>query len=141
MRLESLNATTTVEFSNTAAHIVQKHPNIMPNSRGFSYNNSSSSGGHSHRGGRGHFSTGGGRNSFYSRTSKPMCQICGKTGHTALKCYHIFDLSYQNQRAYLDMSSSTSADSLQQSQAYIASPTVVNDNALVSRQWSNTPCY
>ena len=43
MRLESLNATTMFEFSNTAAHIVQKHPNFMPNSRGFIYNYSSSS--------------------------------------------------------------------------------------------------
>lgn len=26
---------------------------------------------------------------------KPTCQICGKRGHTALDCYHRFDLSFQ----------------------------------------------
>ncbi|KAJ0983603.1 hypothetical protein J5N97_011858 [Dioscorea zingiberensis] len=35
---------------------------------------------------------GGGRN-FHS--SRPNCQVCGKAGHTALKCYHRFDHSYQ----------------------------------------------
>lgn len=26
---------------------------------------------------------------------RPTCQVCGKVGHTAIKCYHHFDHSYQ----------------------------------------------
>ena len=29
-------------------------------------------------------------------STKPQCQICGKFGHTAFKCYHCFDLSLQD---------------------------------------------
>lgn len=30
----------------------------------------------------------------YNSHNKLLCQICGKTGHSALKCFHKFDLSY-----------------------------------------------
>ena len=29
------------------------------------------------------------------RGFEPICQVCGKVGHTALKCYHRFDMSFQ----------------------------------------------
>ncbi|RVW66115.1 hypothetical protein CK203_007505 [Vitis vinifera] len=32
----------------------------------------------------------------YASGNRPICQICGKTGHTALDCYHRFDYSYQD---------------------------------------------
>ena len=60
-----------------------------------------------------------------------MCQICGKTGHTALKCFYKFDLQDQNQTQLQKLSSAIpkeeSSIPVQQSQAYIASPTIVND--------------
>ena len=27
--------------------------------------------------------------------TRPQCQLCGKFGHTVVKCYHHFDISYQ----------------------------------------------
>ena len=69
----------------------------------------------------------GGRNPHSSSNfDKPMCQICGKTGHTALKCFHRFDLTYQNQTHSPTSTEDASLDSTSNSQAYIASPNVVN---------------
>ncbi|RVX10653.1 Retrovirus-related Pol polyprotein from transposon TNT 1-94 [Vitis vinifera] len=28
-------------------------------------------------------------------STRPQCQLCGKFGHTAIKCYHRFDINYQ----------------------------------------------
>ena len=41
-------------------------------------------------------SRGRGRGSSFSSDSRPICQLCGKTGHIAPKCFHRFDLSYQD---------------------------------------------
>lgn len=49
--------------------------------RGGRYNN---------RGGRG-----SSRSSSQASYNRPCCQICNKTGHTALDCYHRMDYSYQ----------------------------------------------
>jgi hypothetical protein len=67
-----------------------------------------------HRGGRGSFNNNRGRGSYFSQdaasSSRPTCQICGKLGHTALRCY-------QRQE------SSSFSDSPQPSpQAYYSSP-------------------
>jgi hypothetical protein len=32
----------------------------------------------------------------YNRDSRPLCQICSKPGHTALRCYQRYDHSYQS---------------------------------------------
>ncbi|PON34229.1 Zinc finger, CCHC-type [Parasponia andersonii] len=53
---------------------------------------SSHRGGHNHGQGRG--AGRGGRENF-NHQNKPICQVCGKAGHVAVKCYHRFDLSYQ----------------------------------------------
>ena len=50
--------------------------------------------------GRGSYSTRGRGfhqqiSSSYDGDTRPTCQICGKPGHHALKCYHRFDSSYQ----------------------------------------------
>lgn len=49
-----------------------------------------------------HFNHGGNNNqgSFRGRGrggrgNKPICQVCGKAGHIAVKCYHRFDMSFQ----------------------------------------------
>lgn len=34
---------------------------------------------------------------------RPVCQICGRTGHIALKCHNRFDISYQSQQAFSTM--------------------------------------
>ena len=84
MRLKSLSAATTVDLSISFVHFVQRQ---------------SFRGGHSGRGsfsagGRGRFpSCGRGYNSF----NKPLCQICRRMGHIALKCFYRFDVRYQNQ--------------------------------------------
>lgn len=46
---------------------------------------------------------GGGRNGGWNNSSRPICQICGKPGHVAAKCYHRFDQTFQgtqNNNAY-----------------------------------------
>lgn len=44
---------------------------------------------YSHSRGRGR----GGRRSF-GRGNKLVCQLCGRSGHSAVKCYHRFDISF-----------------------------------------------
>lgn len=51
-----------------------------------------------------HQSTPQGTNS--GTNTRPTCQICGRVGHSAVKCYNRFDLSYQpstNQQAFASM--------------------------------------
>ena len=52
-------------------------------------------------------------------------------GHIALKCFHRFDVTYQNQfqnqKALGEYSADESLTPISQSQAYIASPTTVNE--------------
>ena len=33
--------------------------------------------------------------SYRTDSTRPMCQICGKSGHLALDCYHRMDFAYQ----------------------------------------------
>ena len=33
------------------------------------------------------------------QSSRPICQICGKSGHSALDCYHRIDFAYQGRHA------------------------------------------
>ena len=83
MRLKRLSAAIMVDLSDSSVHFVQRQ---------------SFRGG---RGGRGHFSAGGrGRFPYggkgYNSFNKPLCQIRGRTGHIALKCFYRFDVRYQN---------------------------------------------
>ena len=84
-----------------------------------------------------HFNHGGNNNqgSFRGRGSggrgnKPVCQVCGKAGHIAIKCYHRFDLSFQDgetsntQKQHVSQPSNASS-----SQAFVASPSSVRDSA------------
>lgn len=98
-RLQSYEATSDV----TPNMAFQTHRGYYNNSnRGRSNNYSRGRGGYSGRGG---FSTrgrgftqqvsnsGGGNN---NNNSRPVCQICGRTGHSALRCWNRFDNSYQS---------------------------------------------
>jgi len=65
---------------------------------------------------RGRFSRGrGSYNSPNSHPARSLCQVCNKSGHTALTCHHRFDYSFQqehsqNMQAFTASSSSTNTD-------------------------------
>uniref|UniRef100_A0A803Q8Y1 CCHC-type domain-containing protein n=1 Tax=Cannabis sativa TaxID=3483 RepID=A0A803Q8Y1_CANSA len=68
------------------------------NGRGQRFNN---------RGGRGYSSNRGGRG------NRPICQLCGKAGHTAQKCYHRFDITYTGPTSSSNSSNETNAENPQ----------------------------
>ena len=132
MRLESLNALTIVDIPNTGAHFVKKHSSYPASPfRG----NRNVLRGRQNRGIGGRYSYGGGRR--YNQSSgfnKPLCQICNKADHTALKYFYWFDLSYQNSSQNQKSSSDISEDNtgsipVHNSQAHIASSNTLNDAA------------
>ena len=49
--------------------------------------------------GRGKPTSGNNSNSSQN-TSRPICQVCSKVGRVALKCFHMFDQSYQAEDTY-----------------------------------------
>jgi hypothetical protein len=53
-------------------------------------------GGHGRgRGGRGHYGDdNGGRHGTPDSSERPTCQLCGKEGHTVLRCYKRFDTNF-----------------------------------------------
>jgi hypothetical protein len=51
---------------------------------------------HGRRRGRGRGPPSSGTFNQYNRDSRPLCQICSKPGHTALRCYQRYDHSYQS---------------------------------------------
>ncbi|WVZ95274.1 hypothetical protein U9M48_041059 [Paspalum notatum var. saurae] len=53
------------------------------------FNNNNSPGNYQLQGGRGTSGRGGGNNN-----TRPICQVCKKTGHTADRCWHRFDEDY-----------------------------------------------
>ncbi|XP_048600004.1 uncharacterized protein LOC106352005 [Brassica napus] len=106
-RLQSYEATSDV-LPNMAFQTQRGFYNNYNRGRGNNY--SRSRGGFSNRGGyssRGGFSTrgrgftqqvsnSGGNNNNNNNNTRPVCQICGRTGHSALRCWNRFDNSYQS---------------------------------------------
>ena len=45
----------------------------------------------------------------YGSPLESLCQICGRAGHSALKCFHRFDLLYSNPQTTAGVPASTSA--------------------------------
>ena len=84
MRIESQNASNTINLSRSTANFVQNQ--LSPPSNFRSYIPKSR--GRSFVGGRGYHHSGS--------VNKPLCQIFGKAGHIALKCFHHFDMNFQN---------------------------------------------
>ena len=82
------------------------------------------------RGGRGSLrGSGRGNGRVYTNHSagnKPICQVCGKSGHTALRCYHRFDLSFQHSSEVVNTVGDQSKSA---NQVSFASPESVNDPA------------
>ncbi|PON91412.1 Zinc finger, CCHC-type, partial [Trema orientale] len=110
MRLEHLLSTTSVDLSSPSAHLTSA--NFKKNGCPSQYPR-----GPTNYRGRGRGMRGG-------RGNKPVCQVCGKAGHIALKCYHRFDLSFQG-----DSSSSSTPQANQANQAFVTTNTAVNDGA------------
>ena len=90
-------------------HLAQHQPtvdlsNVSANFTNKSYSTHGGRGGRhlspfsSNRGGRSNFNPnrgrGRGRHSSSYNSNRPVCQVCQKSGHTALQCYHRFDNSY-----------------------------------------------
>ena len=137
MKLENLSASAMLDISNsTAANMVHKESqSVFSGHLGFQYNNR----GRNFNLGRvrSYSQTGsnntpqqfGGDKAYqqFGRFGKPMCQICGKAGHIALKCYHRFDLSYQT--TFASASHVFHNDSSESREAYVASPHTVQDEA------------
>jgi hypothetical protein len=44
----------------------------------------------------------------YDRPKRPSCQICGRKGHTAVKCWHRMDESYQEEQPFAAAATTTS---------------------------------
>lgn len=86
--------------------------------------NSNNRGGRSSRGSRGRS---GGRN------NRPICQVCGKTGHPVAHCYFRFNQSYMGSVPYSNSGqgkviSANSQHSYQPHPAYVASASTVADS-------------
>ena len=88
MRLESQNASTTIDLSHSNANFVQNQFSPPSNFRSYQPN----SRGCSSIGGRGYHHSGS--------VNRPLCQTCGKAGHIALKCFHRFDMNFQNSPSF-----------------------------------------
>ena len=84
MRLESQNASTTIDLSHSATNFVQNQFSPPSNFRSYQPN----SRGRCFVGGHGYHHSGS--------VNKPLCQTCGKAGHIAFKCFHSFDVNFQN---------------------------------------------
>ena len=120
LRLETLNTNPIVDVSHAAANTATtayRRGNFSsqpPANRGYP----------THRGrGRGRSSSG---YRGFSGPSKLSCQICGKQGHSALKCYHRFDISFSGNSSH---SSGNPVEPPAQSQTYLATPQFVSDDA------------
>ena len=76
-----------------------------------------------------------GMTSFHGKGSRNSnlrlhCQICGQSGHWTLKCYHRFDLSFVgNQQTDFRAASATQAHIVIATQAHIATPNSIQDEA------------
>ncbi|KAM6585304.1 hypothetical protein CsatB_012306 [Cannabis sativa] len=114
MRLEINASTPVLDLTNPMANLAQfKKP-------GQSGNNSNGRPPQPpNRGrGRGNYSN---RGRGSNNNSRVICQLCGRPGHTVIKCYRRFDISYSGPEENSSIES--------QPQAYIASPSTVQDGA------------
>uniref|UniRef100_A0A803P9L5 CCHC-type domain-containing protein n=1 Tax=Cannabis sativa TaxID=3483 RepID=A0A803P9L5_CANSA len=76
----------------------------------------------SNRGGRTGNTNYGGRG---RGTNRPICQLCGRTGHTIVKCCHWFDINFT--RPPTENGASTSTTPSENPQAHISRTTTIPD--------------
>ncbi|KAB5514017.1 hypothetical protein DKX38_027923 [Salix brachista] len=89
MRLEQLNSSASDTLIPSANLATQLRKSLtLQGFIGYSSNPS----GRNYTSSRGH-----GRGRWNRSNNRPLCQLCNRPGHVALKCYHRFDISYQGQ--------------------------------------------
>ena len=86
MRIEHQVAQATLDFSGNPSANYANFKRGQPGGRGQGLNA---------RTGQGNFNRGGGRGGRGRGGNKIICQICGRAGHVAAKCYHRFDITFQ----------------------------------------------
>ena len=107
--LEQFNSSTGLEVSHATAHLSLKNHSSAPDRPLLD----------SHYPSWGHYTPGyrgrnpRGRSYFpcqgsYGSPLKSLCQICGRAGHSALKCFHRFDLLYSNPQTTAGVPANTS---------------------------------
>ena len=139
-RLENFHSIQMTDVSSASANVLHKRDTTgFQNVRQYSYQSSSTTrlqnfGQHpspSSSRGSWHSPRGRGRRGHHNgrsfSNSKPLCQICGKTGHSALKCYHRFDVSYHGVVMPNNLSSLVSSS--QFPQTHIATASTIHDSA------------
>ena len=83
------------DLSSSSVNVARRHSSSFNNnSRGSSHSHGSSHVGRGKGRGRGRSSQNG-HFSHSTSSNQPVCQICGRIGHLALKCYNRFDHSFQ----------------------------------------------
>ena len=121
LRLETLNTNPIVDVSHATTN------NATTAYRRGNFNSSSQH--PTTRGYPAHRGCGQGRSSSGYRGSygppKLSCQIYGKQGHSALKCYHLFDISFSGNSSHSSGSHPLSFEPPTQSQTYLTTPQFV----------------
>ncbi|RVW59875.1 Retrovirus-related Pol polyprotein from transposon RE1 [Vitis vinifera] len=91
------------------------------------FNNKRSSGQNRQSGFNTRRGTNGGRSQ--SSQHRPQCQLCGKFGHTVVRCYHRFDINFQGYNPNMDTVQTNKPNAKNQVQAMMASPSTISDEA------------
>ena len=91
------------------------------------FNNKKSSGQNRQFGFNTRRGTKGGRSQ--SSQHRPQCQLCGKFGHTVVRCYHRFDINFQGYNPNMDTVQTNKPNAKNQVQAMMASPSTISDEA------------
>ncbi|KAJ0981009.1 hypothetical protein J5N97_009264 [Dioscorea zingiberensis] len=74
------------------------------------------------RGGQQRGNSTGGNQVQNPHEGRPACQVCGKFGHTALKCYHRFNHSYQAEDGHVAAAATTNSYPLDPNWSYNRRP-------------------
>ena len=92
-RLAQFNSESQLDIPTASANFVSGNQSDKRSQRGgFNGSNFYNNGGRSGAN-RGRNRGRGGR---WNGNNRPICQVCGKTGHVAMNCYHRFDRNFQS---------------------------------------------